>query len=191
MTEWRNKLADEIAFVSFGQWLFFSQWLDLKRYANSKGISVMGDIPIFVAFDSSDAWGNREIFAIDAAGNPEVVAGVPPDYFSETGQLWGNPHYRWDVLEAHHYDWWVERFRSTFALYDIARIDHFRGFEAYWEVPASEPTAINGRWVPGPNVKLFHAVTGGARRPADRRGGPGGDHAPAWSRCATRSATRA
>ena len=118
----------------------------------------MGDIPIFVARDSADVWAHPQLFHLDERGNPTVVAGVPPDYFSATGQLWGNPLYRWDVMAASGYDWWVQRFRAAFELVDMVRIDHFRGFEAYWEVPGDETTAINGRWVNGPGAELFEAV---------------------------------
>jgi 4-alpha-glucanotransferase len=118
----------------------------------------MGDLPIYVAHDSADVWVNRHNFQLDAQGNPIVVAGVPPDYFSKTGQLWGNPIYRWDVLAKDGYRWWLDRFRAAFAMVDMIRLDHFRGFEAYWEVPASEPTAVNGRWVKGPGAALFRAA---------------------------------
>lgn len=153
-----SRLSAATEFHAYMQWLFFSQWRSLKAYANQRGIQIIGDIPIFVAFDSADVWANREIFMLDQAGNPTVVAGVPPDYFSATGQLWGNPLYRWDVLASQGYHWWIERFRATLTLVDIARIDHFRGFAAYWEVPAGEETAINGQWVRGPGTALFEAV---------------------------------
>lgn len=154
----RTKLNDRIRFQKFMQWLFWSQWTSVKRYANQRDIQIIGDIPIFVAYDSADVWANRELFYLDNNGNPTVVAGVPPDYFSATGQRWGNPLYRWDVLAQRGYDWWIERFRVTLTLVDIVRIDHFRGFEAYWEVPASEETAINGRWVKGPEDQFFTAL---------------------------------
>jgi 4-alpha-glucanotransferase len=158
IAEWQRKVAERVRFQQFLQWLFFRQWQDLKRYANGRDIQIIGDIPIFVAYDSADVWANPDVFFLDAAGNPTVIAGVPPDYFSRTGQRWGNPLYRWDVLAHHGYNWWIERFRMTFRLVDIVRIDHFRGFSAYWEVPAEEETAINGRWVPGPGAALFEAV---------------------------------
>ncbi len=158
IAEWRAKLAGRVRFQQFLQWLFFSQWEDVKRYANERDIQIIGDIPIFVAYDSADVWANPDLFYLDADGSPTVIAGVPPDYFSRTGQRWGNPLYRWDVLAKRGYDWWIERFRMTLALVDIVRIDHFRGFAAYWEVPATEETAINGRWVPGPGAALFEAV---------------------------------
>lgn len=158
LTRFRNSLADEIQEQKYYQFQFFRQWHALKRYANSKGVKIIGDIPIFVAFDSADVWSNRDLFYLDERGNPTVVAGVPPDYFSPTGQRWGNPLYRWDVMAQRGYAWWIERCRSAFALFDYVRIDHFRGFESYWEVPASEPTAVNGRWVKGPDRALFQAI---------------------------------
>ena len=118
----------------------------------------MGDLPIYVAHDSADVWANRQYFQLDAQGNPTVVSGVPPDYFSKTGQLWGNPIYRWDVLARDGYGWWLDRFRATLSMVDMIRLDHFRGFEAYWEVPAAETTAVNGRWVKGPGSALFRAA---------------------------------
>ena len=154
----RETHAIEIAEQKFVQWIFFRQWLELKAYANNKGIKLIGDIPIFVAHDSSDVWANPSLFFLDEAGYPTVIAGVPPDYFSETGQRWGNPLYRWDVLDADGYSWWIRRIRNTLHLVDLMRIDHFRGFEAYWEVPASEPTAVRGQWVPGPGLKFLRTV---------------------------------
>ncbi|HEX9372709.1 MAG TPA: 4-alpha-glucanotransferase, partial [Roseiflexaceae bacterium] len=153
--EWGSRLSHETEFHAYMQFQFFEQWRRLKAYANERGIRIIGDIPIFVAYDSADVWANREIFALNDEGHAIVVAGVPPDYFSATGQLWGNPLYRWDVLARQGYTWWVERFRTTLTLVDIARLDHFRGFAAYWEVPAGEPTAVKGRWAPGPGVALF------------------------------------
>jgi 4-alpha-glucanotransferase len=158
MARLAHELADQIEFQAYTQFLFFDQWRRLKEYANQRGIQIIGDIPIFVAYDSADVWANREIFELDDAGRPTVVAGVPPDYFSATGQLWGNPLYRWGALARRGYDWWVERFRAALTLVDIVRLDHFRGFAAYWEVPASEATAINGRWVAGPGAALFEAA---------------------------------
>jgi 4-alpha-glucanotransferase len=154
----KTALSQQIEEQAWRQWVFFSQWYDLKRYANSKGIRLVGDIPIFVAHDSSDVWGNRHLFYLDERGNPTVVAGVPPDYFSETGQRWGNPLYKWDVMARDGYQWWIARFRAMLSLVDLIRIDHFRGFEAYWEVPASEPTAVKGQWRPGPNAHFFDAI---------------------------------
>lgn len=142
----------------FNQWLFYRQWLRLKGYANAKGIQIVGDIPIFVAMDSTDAWTNPQEFFLDDAFQPTVVAGVPPDYFSETGQLWGNPLYRWEAMKNNGYVWWLRRIKAALRLYDIVRIDHFRGFAGYWEIPAGEPTAINGQWVKGPGPDFFNAV---------------------------------
>jgi 4-alpha-glucanotransferase len=142
----------------FWQWCFFEQWLALKRYANARAIRVIGDIPIFIAFDSADAWANPELYYFDEDGNPTVVAGVPPDYFSATGQRWGNPLYRWEVMAERGFDWWIARFRAALTLYDLVRIDHFRAFEAYWEIPAGEPTAASGRWVEGPGQAFFDAL---------------------------------
>ena len=154
----RMHLADEIEREAMAQFLFDRQWGELRRYANGRGILVIGDLPIFVAHDSADVWANPGLFALDGAGESIVVSGVPPDYFSATGQRWGNPLYRWDVLEETGYAWWVARFRRLLEMVDVARIDHFRGFESYWEVPATEATALLGRWRPGPGTRLFHAV---------------------------------
>ncbi len=151
-------LGQEIGVQKYLQWQFFRQWQKLRSYAAGKGIAVIGDIPIFVGYDSADVWGNRELFLLDAKGKPTVVAGVPPDYFSETGQLWGNPLYNWETMEQAGFDWWITRFRFMFEQFDIVRVDHFRGFEAAWHVPVSETTAINGTWVSAPGVKLFDAV---------------------------------
>lgn len=154
----RRKLADSIAAHQFRQFLFFRQWQPLKAYANERGIRIIGDIPIFVAFDSAEVWARPELFHLNEAGRPTVVAGVPPDYFSATGQLWGNPLYRWEVLKASGFQWWIERIRATLGAVDLVRLDHFRGFEAYWEVPAGHPTAEVGRWVKGPGADFFQAV---------------------------------
>jgi 4-alpha-glucanotransferase len=158
LEEARSRLKDAIDTQRFKQFLFFRQWDGLKRYANERGIQIFGDIPIFVALDSADVWANSGQFQLDDLGQPTAVAGVPPDYFSATGQLWGNPLYDWDAMKADGYRWWIERFRAVYSLVDIARIDHFRGFEDYWSVPAGEETAINGSWVPGPGRELFDAV---------------------------------
>ena len=158
LAAFRKAHADAIAYARFAQWVFFEQWAALREHAHARGIRIIGDVPIFVAFDSADAWAHRTLFHFDTQGNPTVVAGVPPDYFSETGQLWGNPLYRWDAMARGRYAWWVARMRQALHLYDLVRVDHFRGFEAYWEVPAGEPTAINGRWVKGPGDKLFKAL---------------------------------
>ena len=160
--EMRLKLAKEldreITVQKYMQWQFSRQWQELRRYAAERGIAVIGDIPTFVAHDSADVWSHHELFLLDAQGNPAVVAGVPPDYFSSTGQLWGNPHYDWDVMAQNGYQWWIERFSATFELFDIVRVDHFRGFEAAWHVPAKERTAEKGVWIKGPGERLFDAL---------------------------------
>jgi 4-alpha-glucanotransferase len=159
LARWRAQAADDVRFQKYIQYLFFEQWLALKRYANTHGVQIVGDIPIFVAYDSADVWAHPDLFFLDETGRPTVVAGVPPDYFSATGQYWGNALYRWDVMAGDGYAWWVERFRNAFRLYDRVRLDHFRGFAAYWEVPVNaEQTAANGRWVTGPGLALFAAV---------------------------------
>ncbi len=150
--------ATEIAFWKFCQWCFFRQWRQLKQYANDRGIQIIGDIPIFVAYQSVEVWARQDLFQLGEDGQPYVIAGVPPDFFSESGQRWGNPLYRWEAHHDESYAWWIERIRKTMALVDTVRIDHFRGFAGYWEIPASEPTAIHGRWVPGPGEKLFNAI---------------------------------
>jgi len=151
-------LKAEVDFHKFTQWCFARQWNSVKKYANERNIKLVGDIPIFVAHHSADVWAHPGAYSLDPDGNPKIVAGVPPDYFSKTGQRWGNPLYRWDVMEKERYRWWVERFRTTFRFFDILRIDHFRGFEAYWEIPAREKTAERGRWVKGPGAELFKTV---------------------------------
>jgi 4-alpha-glucanotransferase len=155
---WSNKLNHEIQCHKYQQYEFFKQWSELKKYCNERGIRLIGDIPIFVALDSAEVWSHPEMFYLDASGKPTVVAGVPPDYFSKTGQLWGNPLYRWDVMAEDGYAWWIERFKATRALVDIIRLDHFRGFEKYWEVPGTDTTAMNRQWVPGPGAALFKAL---------------------------------
>lgn len=147
-----------IQFHTWAQFEFFRQWSNLKSYANDKGVKLIGDIPIFVDHNSSDVWSNRKYFSLKKDGTRHKVAGVPPDFFSETGQLWGNPQYDWKALKKDGYSWWIERFKQMFKMYDIVRVDHFRGFEAYWEIDASEETAINGRWVKGPGIDLFDTV---------------------------------
>ncbi len=158
LEHWRHRLASQIECVKFEQFLFFRQWEALRSACRAAGIRVMGDLPIYVAHDSADVWAHPGYFRLDERGDPEAVSGVPPDYFSATGQLWGNPIYRWDALAEDGYRWWIERFRSAFRLFDMLRVDHFRGFEGYWEVPAGETTARNGRWVKGPGAALFRAV---------------------------------
>ena len=156
--KYKELLKEQIELNNFVQYLFFSQWREIKGYANSKGISIIGDIPIFVAFDSADAWANPEIFLFDDERKPTNVAGVPPDYFSKTGQLWGNPLFDWEKLKETGYKWWIERVRSNLKLADIIRIDHFRGFESYWSVPATEKTAIIGTWEKGPGIDFFDSI---------------------------------
>ena len=158
LREAARELAVEIERHAYAQYLFGLQWTAVRRYAHRNGIRIIGDVPIFVAYDSADVWAHPELFELDGDLRPTVVSGVPPDYFSATGQRWGNPLYRWDVLEKTGYRWWIRRFRRTLEMVDVVRVDHFRGFESYWEVPAEEETAMNGRWMPGPGRKLFDAV---------------------------------
>jgi 4-alpha-glucanotransferase len=155
MDEMKTNLADTVNFCKFLQYEFFNQWGQIKEYANKAGLAIIGDIPIFVAGDSSDVWANPELYLLDTNGKPTSVAGVPPDYFSATGQLWGNPLYDWDVHKKTGYEWWIKRVESVLSMVDIIRIDHFRGFESYWAVPASEETAINGKWMKGPGKAFF------------------------------------
>lgn len=153
--------AEQIERHTFRQFLFFHQWFELKKYANSRDLKIIGDIPIFIAYDSADAWSHPELFYLGEDGKPTLVAGVPPDYFSPTGQLWGNPLYRWNVHKEQNYSWWIERFKSTLHLVDIVRLDHFRGFAGYWEIPFGMPTAEIGRWVRGPGADFFEVVRAG------------------------------
>lgn len=155
LKRWSNELAGAVELQKFYQYLFFIQWQPLKAYANERGIQIIGDAPIFVAYDGADVWANSKLFYLDDNGIPTVVAGVPPDYFSATGQLWGNPLYRWDRMAKNNYAWWFDRIKSALEQVDILRLDHFRGFAAYWEVPAGEETAINGTWTPGPGAAFF------------------------------------
>lgn len=155
---YQKKLSKEIEFNRFVQFLFFHQWFELKSYANSKGIKVIGDLPIFVAFDSADVWVNRHLFEVSHDGKPLFIAGVPPDYFSPTGQRWGNPHYKWELMEKDDYKWWRERIASLLKMTDIIRIDHFRGFYNYWKIPGDAPTAEKGEWVLGPGEKFFSTL---------------------------------
>jgi 4-alpha-glucanotransferase len=141
--------------------LFFRQWGVLREYAHEQGITIVGDIPIFVAHDSADVWAHPELFYMEADGMPSVVAGVPPDYFSATGQLWGNPLYRWDVHAENSYAWWLERFKGVLSMVDVVRLDHFRGFVGYWEIPGDAETAIDGRWVPGPGKDFMQKIEAG------------------------------
>jgi 4-alpha-glucanotransferase len=154
----RDRLRDAVEMHKFRQFLFFRQWGGLKRHANTWGIRLVGDAPIFVSGDSADVWANPHLFLLDGRRRPTVVAGVPPDYFSATGQLWGNPLYDWEALRRTHYAWWVARLRGLLEQVDRVRLDHFRGFEAYWAVPAGMPTAETGRWVKGPGKELFEAL---------------------------------
>jgi 4-alpha-glucanotransferase len=154
----KSKAPNTIEKHNLRQFLFFTQWNNLHNYAKSKNIQIIGDIPIFVAYDSADAWAHPELFYLDKAGKPTVVAGVPPDYFSPTGQLWGNPLYRWDIHQKDNYNWWVRRLKSVLTTFDIVRLDHFRGFAGYWEIPAGKPTAEVGRWVKGPGQAFFDAI---------------------------------
>lgn len=156
--KWSEKLKAEIEYQIFVQYQFNKQWKHVKEYANEKGIKIIGDIPIFIAYDSSDLWANRELFSVDEKGKLETVAGVPPDYFSPTGQLWGNPLYKWKKIEADDFDWWKKRISKTLELVDIVRIDHFRGFDAYWEIPGDATTAETGKWVKAPGQKLFNSI---------------------------------
>ncbi|MEP6831922.1 MAG: 4-alpha-glucanotransferase [Gemmatimonas sp.] len=145
--------------IRFEQYVFFRQFQALKQACTEHKIKLMGDVPIYVAHDSADVWSNRELFDLDEAGGLITQAGVPPDYFSDTGQLWGNPIYKWETLKEQGYQWWIDRMRSALSMFDIVRLDHFRGFEAYWEVPGNATTAVNGRWMPGPGASLFTAMT--------------------------------
>jgi 4-alpha-glucanotransferase len=156
--EWTLRLAPQLNVIKYWQFEFSRQWQDLKTYCRQRDIRMMGDIPIYVAHDSADVWAHPELFYLDDQGNPTVVSGVPPDYFSATGQLWGNPLYRWEVLEADGYRWWIERFRASLDLFDLVRLDHFRGFESYWEVSPREATAIHGRWAKAPGDGLLSAL---------------------------------
>jgi len=158
MASWGDRLQDDIRFHSFVQFLFQHQWQRVRQYANERGIRIIGDIPIFVALDSADVWSSQDQFQIDAAGHPTFVAGVPPDYFSATGQLWGNPTYDWAAMKVTGYSWWVERLRATRAMVDIIRIDHFRGFAAAWHVPYGSETAEHGHWEKAPGGEVFAAV---------------------------------
>lgn len=154
----RQRYGRDVRRHQFRQFLFDTQWRRFKAYCTDRSIRLFGDLPIYVAHDSADVWAHPELFFLDEHGNPTVVAGVPPDYFSETGQRWGNPLYRWETMHANGYQWWTQRFERVFSLFDIVRLDHFRAFAAYWEIPAAEPTAVHGRWVQGPGVALFDTV---------------------------------
>lgn len=157
-TKLKNQLSESVRYYQFIQFLFFRQWNKLKKYANKHDVSIIGDIPIFVSMDSADVWANKNLFQLDSKGYPTSVAGVPPDYFSETGQLWGNPLYDWSAHKYEGYAWWISRIRNQLGLLDYLRIDHFRGFEAYWSVPYGSETAIDGEWKKGPDKALFKAI---------------------------------
>ena len=155
LAEIEDRLAEEIDYVHFEQFIFFRQWGEMKDYANQRGVSLFGDMPIFVAHDSAEVWANQQDFLLDEQGMPTVVAGGPPDYFSKTGQRWGNPLYDWDKLQQDNFSFWVRRLKTQLKLYDLIRVDHFRGFESYWEIAASDDTAMHGRWVSAPGKELF------------------------------------
>ncbi|MHA1674111.1 MAG: 4-alpha-glucanotransferase [Promethearchaeota archaeon] len=158
LNKWKDSHAEELEYYKFIQWIFYRQWRELKAYANAHGVKIIGDMPIFVAHDSVDVWMDRELFTVDSTGQLTSQAGVPPDYFSKTGQLWGNPLYKWKEMAAQNYKWFIQRFKQIFQLCDWIRIDHFRGFQAYWEIPAEAETAITGKWVKAPGKELFIAV---------------------------------
>ncbi len=158
MDHYASILADEIAYQKFLQYQFAQQWTTLRAYARQQGVDMVGDMPIFIAHDSADAWAHKELFTVQEDGTLDVQAGVPPDYFSETGQLWGNPLYRWDMMAQQGYSWWIDRFRSILNLVDMVRLDHFRGFEAAWTIPGGAPNAVIGEWVKGPEFQLFDAI---------------------------------
>ncbi|MCI8443452.1 MAG: 4-alpha-glucanotransferase [Provencibacterium sp.] len=171
LEHWKEALCEECSYWAWLQMVFFRQWGALKRYANSKGIEIIGDLPIYVAQDSADAWANPEIFWFDENLSPVKVAGVPPDGFSATGQLWGNPLYRWEVLRERGYDWWVQRVEMSLSVYDRVRIDHFRGFDTYYAIPYGDETAERGEWLQGPGLELFTLLT-------EKLGGPYGGKLP-------------
>lgn len=158
LKKWQEKLSEGILYNKFIQYIFFKQWDELKKYVNKRGIKIIGDMPIFVAYDSADVWANNKLFSVDKEGKLEFVAGVPPDYFSETGQLWGNPLFKWDEMEKDDFHWWRRRIHSLLELVDIIRIDHFRGFDAYWQIPADAPTAQKGKWIKAPGEKFFKTL---------------------------------
>ncbi|ADY25986.1 4-alpha-glucanotransferase [Deinococcus proteolyticus MRP] len=158
LTRFQQENFGVVEHIRFIQFLFEKQWQALRAYAGERGVQIVGDLPIFVALDSSDVWAHQDLFALDEQGSPEVQAGVPPDYFAEEGQLWGNPLYRWDRMQAQGFDWWVARFARSRELYDLIRVDHFRGFEAYWEVPYPAENAMGGHWVPAPGRELLAEV---------------------------------
>lgn len=158
VAEWQDRLAPRVRFHQFLQYIFDRQWRRLRELCRAKNVQLIGDLPIFVSQDSSDVWSRPDLFQLDERGRPTVVAGVPPDYFCETGQLWGNPLYRWEAHAAEHFAWWANRLRATTDRVDLVRLDHFRGFEAYWEVPADAPTAATGRWALGPGSAFLDGL---------------------------------
>lgn len=158
MEAYKLKYKEDVDFYKFLQYLFYTQWIALKSYANEKGIEIVGDIPIYVAFDSADTWANPRLFQLDDTCTPIVVAGCPPDAFTETGQLWGNPLYDWDYHKKTNFAWWMKRIAYCFQLYDVVRIDHFRGFDEYWSVPYGDPTAEKGKWCKGPGYAIFDTM---------------------------------
>ena len=155
---YEESLKEDIEFYKYTQYLFFKQWNKLKAYANENGISIVGDIPIYVSLDSADSWSNPELFQLDKDGYPTAVAGCPPDYFSEDGQLWGNPLYNWEYNKESNYEWWIKRIEHAFKLYDVVRIDHFRGFDEYYSIPYGDKNAKKGCWKKGPGIDLFNAI---------------------------------
>jgi len=155
----RKELAGEVEFYKFVQWLFCKQWDDLRDYANERGVSIIGDMPIYVSEDSVEIWSRRELFDADEDGNFRTVGGCPPDYFNPDGQRWGNPLYNWELMKQEGYQWWINRLKAAIERYNLVRLDHFRGFESYWRIPASAPTARTGKWVKGPGIKLFKAMS--------------------------------
>ncbi|MBF1051154.1 MAG: 4-alpha-glucanotransferase, partial [Peptostreptococcaceae bacterium] len=154
-----TKYEDDINYEIFVQYIFYTQWMNIKKYANKKGIKIMGDIPIYVGLDSLDVWENQKAFLLNRTGSPKFIAGVPPDYFSKTGQRWGNPIYDWDYIKEHNYDFWINRISYNAQLYDIIRIDHFRGFDTYWKINAKNKTAMKGEWVEAPGHELFTLIS--------------------------------
>lgn len=158
LKKYRIELKNEIDYYVYLQYLFYTQWEKLKKYANKNNVKIIGDLPIFISNDSADVWLKTELFLFDEDKNMKVVAGCPPDYFSQTGQLWGNPLYNWKIMRRRGYSWWIERMRAAFELYDLVRIDHFRGFDSYWEIPETALTAKTGRWVKGPGIEVFKAI---------------------------------
>jgi 4-alpha-glucanotransferase len=158
MASWRERLDEDVRYHQFVQYVFAHQWEALRHHCRDRNIELIGDLPIFVSMDSVDVWARPDLFQLDEERRPIAVSGVPPDYFSETGQLWGNPLYRWEAHAVEKYSWWISRLKATMNRVDLLRLDHFRGFESYWAVPAGEETAVNGRWVRGPGAPFFEAV---------------------------------